>query len=369
MIETQVAKELAKESYEIVRAGTVNDAIVHLAGTSFNLVIVDLVLPQIKGGDRVNATQQWCELIENHLSGRTADWIVMTGFASVEEDARRSFSHHNVAVITYDDSGAWERNLSLKLRKAFESRSLDFLIVCALEKERCGYNEASCELEEKCSLSGLDCQPIRINRLRGMIVTQPNPGMVSAAITTTKALSVFRPRAVAMSGICGGIEGNAELGSLIVPDMSWNYQSGKFKDGKLIPDLIQVPITPSVRTELSHIASDENSIALRAGLMHSEFVGRKILLATMVSGSQVVADGAVAAIITEQGRKVAAVDMEVTSVYFAAREFFDGGGIFFAAKTVVDLANPHKDDRYHEYGCALSARFVVQSIPFLIEKI
>ena len=34
----------------------------------------------------------------------------------------------------------------------------------------------------------------------------------------------------------------------------------------------------------------------------------------------------------------------------------------FAAKTVVDLADPNKDDKYHEYGCAISARFVVKAL-------
>jgi adenosylhomocysteine nucleosidase len=35
---------------------------------------------------------------------------------------------------------------------------------------------------------------------------------------------------------------------------------------------------------------------------------------------------------------------------------------------VVDLANPDKDDRYHEYGCALSARFVTEALRRLLEK-
>jgi nucleoside phosphorylase len=368
-IEALVAVGLGNEPYELVRAGTVNDAIAHLAGSkTFDLVIVDLVLPQIKGGDAVDATHQWCELIENHLTGRTAAWIVMTGFAAIEEEARRSFSRHNVAVISYDASGVWERNLSSKLREAFDTRALDFVIVCALEKERGGYAETVCDLGEKGMVNGIDYQQISIGGLRGVIVVQPGPGMVSAAITTTKALAKFRPRAVAMSGICGGIEGEAKLGALIVADISWNYQSGKFKDGKLTPDLLQVPLTPSVRTTLSQLASDDHSATLRVGLMHQELAGAGIHIVTMVSGSQVVADSAVTAIIAEQGRKVAAVDMEVASVYFAARDFFDGGGAFFAAKTVVDLANPHKDDRYHEYGCALSARFIVQAIQTLLAQ-
>jgi hypothetical protein len=32
----------------------------------------------------------------------------------------------------------------------------------------------------------------------------------------------------------------------------------------------------------------------------------------------------------------------------------------------VDLADGHKDDRYHEYGCVLSARFTVDALKTLL---
>jgi nucleoside phosphorylase len=171
-----------------------------------------------------------------------------------------------------------------------------------------------------------------------------------------------------MSGICGGRTGETELGALVVPDLSWNYQSGKFVDGELTADLLQVAVPPRVRAELCQLADEETSLTLRRGLMHSELLNAPIDVKPMVSGSQVVADETVSTIIGAQGRKVAGIDMEVASVLFAGHDFFDGGGIYFAAKTVVDLANPHKDDRYHEYGCALSARFVVAALSRLLSR-
>lgn len=217
-------------------------------------------------------------------------------------------------------------------------------------------------------VEGLDCQRVMIGNLRGSIIVQPSPGMISAAIVASKALSAFRPRAIAMSGICGGRADETELGALIVPDVSWNYQSGKFKNGVLTADLLQVVLPPSVRAELSQLADAATSLQLREGLMHSELANAPIDVKPMVSGSQVVADEAVSVAIGDQGRKVAGIDMEVASVLFAGHDFFDGGGIYFAAKTVVDLANPHKDDRYHEYGCVLSARFVVAALSRLLSR-
>lgn len=367
-IEELIVGELGRDEVELVKAATINDSLTLLGNGRYDLVVVDLVLPQFKDTDPIDATSQWCELIESHLSGRTASWVVMTGYADVADRARRSFAHHNVAVIPYDNSDVWQDNLLCKLRESYETRPLDFVIICALEKERRGYQKAACAVGNMEIVTGLDCQHLKIGELRGAIVVQPSPGLINAAIITTKALTAFRPRAVAMSGICGGRRGETQLGALIIPDVSWDYQRGKFKNGNLIFDPLQVLVPPTVRTTLSQMISDEYSLEIRKDLLHSDLSKAPIQMASMVSGSLVVADEAVGASIGEQSRKVAAIDMEVASVFFAAHDFFDGGGIYFAAKTVVDLANPDKDDRYHEYGCAISARFVTEALRRLLEK-
>jgi adenosylhomocysteine nucleosidase len=363
-----ISGEIDLEIVEIVVAVTVNDAILELGKGRFDLVIVDLVMPQHKNGTDVDATCQWCELIENHLSGRTSSWIVMTGYPEVAESARSSFARHNVAVIQFDETENWKQLLAHKLKENFITRPIDFLIICALEKERKGFQQTNAVFGASSVIKGLDCLEVKIGELRGNIVVQPGPGMISSAITTTRALEIFRPQAVAMSGICGGREGETELGALIVPDISWNYQSGKFVGGKLTPDLLQVGVPPHCRTVLSQMATEDLSKELRKGLLHSEIANAPIQIRPMVTGSYIVADAAVGDEIGTQGRKVAGIDMEVASVFFAAHDFFDGSGITLAAKTVVDLANPHKDDRYHEYGCALSARFVVKALEKLLAQ-
>ena len=183
--------------------------------------------------------------------------------------------------------------------------------------------------------------PVNLGSLKCCMVStasmrrQPGPGMISAAIVATKALAAFRPRALAMSGICGGRKDETELGALIVPDLSWNYQSGKFVDGKLTADLLQVSVTPSIRASLAQLSSKELSAELRAGLMHSELLGAPIQVQPMVSGSQVVADESMLKLIGDQGRKVAGIDMEVASIYFAGQDFFDGGGIFLPLRPLL----------------------------------
>lgn len=135
--------------------------------------------------------------------------------------------------------------------------------------------------------------------------------------------------------------------------------------GSLTPDLLQVGVPPHCRTVLNQMATDDFSKELRDGLLHSDLLNAPIQVKPMVTRSQVVADSTVGNEIGIQGRKVAGINMEVASV-FSAADFFNGGGITVAAKTVVDLANPHKDDRYHEYGRALSTRLVVRVLHRLL---
>lgn|GEM_PF-1320778 len=362
---------IGKDHFELTTVGTVNDALVEMGRVRFDVVIADLVLPQMKGArETSDATPQWCEQIENHWSGKMSSWVVMTGFHEIAVDARESFARHGVAVIEYDETGVWKTILANRLRELAIDRPLDFLIVCALEKERASFKYCKAvEVGRLFTVQGLDCLELKLGEYRGVAVVLSAPGLVSTAIATTKAAQAFKPRAIAMSGICGGIQGEVELGDLVVPDVSWNYQAGKIVGGKLKPELMQVAIPPKLRARLQQIVCEDLSRSLRDDMMWPDLVGRQILMLPMVSGSQVVADPTVGQSIIDQSRKVAALDMEVAALYSAARDFFNGGGVFFAAKTVVDLANADKDDKLHQYGCALSSRFVVETLGSALDEI
>ena len=84
-------------------------------------------------------------------------------------------------------------------------------------------------------------------------------------------------------------------------------------------------------------------------------------MAPMATGSAVIASSERLATIQEQHRKIAAIDMEMYGVLKASR-LSAVNPIAFGAKTIVDLADSAKGDRYHEYGSILSARFVLDAI-------
>jgi nucleoside phosphorylase len=73
---------------------------------------------------------------------------------------------------------------------------------------------------------------------RGMAIVPFRMGLVGMAIACSKAIELFRPKIVAMSGICAGVDGESKLLDIVVGQTCWEYQTGKFKDGKFRQELL-----------------------------------------------------------------------------------------------------------------------------------
>lgn len=83
--------------------------------------------------------------------------------------------------------------------------------------------------------------------------------------------------------------------------------------------------------------------------------------ASTSSGSAVIAEDGKTSSLTSGQRKLAGFDMEIYSIYEAARHAANKPA-FFAAKAVVDDGGKNKGDQFHRIGCLLSAKFVVMAI-------
>jgi len=79
------------------------------------------------------------------------------------------------------------------------------------------------------------------------------------------------------------------------------------------------------------------------------------------SGIAVIAEDGKTSGLSVGQRKFAGLDMELYSIYEAARHAIHKL-VFFAAKAVVDDGSRNKGDHFHRIGCLLSARFIVKAI-------
>ena len=78
----------------------------------------------------------------------------------------------------------------------------------------------------------MDCQEAEIGTFKGFIIKPRHMGLVSMAITAAKSIEIFQPKIVAMSGICAGVSGESNYLDLLVSKVCWQWQTGKWKEGK-----------------------------------------------------------------------------------------------------------------------------------------
>lgn len=359
---------------EPVVKGSMSEAVQALASQPFDLIVLDLMVPYVPGGktDRTAGLELLRQVRGQDALSRNAVVIGLSAFPEEAASVRSDFDSNTVVLIEYDRAGKWKVPISRAAQDSYMLSSkraeLDFLVLVALPEEAAPYDSLAVELTTSLVVDGLNVQLLThtATGARGALVRLRQMGLVAASIDTAMAITAFRPRIVAMSGICAGFSGRSTLGQLIVPTPAWEYQAGKWStDGFMIaPD--QVHLRPPTRVILAQLIEKPGLIVgLEKAITITGDRPSKVVspaLAPGVTGSAVIAAKERLDQIEKQHRKVAALDMETYGVYKAAHEASHFVDHFFAAKVVVDLADSEKDDDLHEYGSALSAAFCIQAI-------
>jgi nucleoside phosphorylase len=186
----------------------------------------------------------------------------------------------------------------------------------------------------------------------------PRMGMVSAALLALQMIMKFRPRLIAMVGICAGVEPHCGLGDAVLADPAWDWQMGKHAEGGLAfaPDQIHIPT--EIRQRFVQLEEDRQLWFD----IHREFQGCKpnnlpsLRIGPVASGSAVLADDRMLTGIAQQHRKLLGVEMELYGLYAAARDCSPPKPLAFGIKGVSDLGNHKKSDEIREYAAHVSAR-------------
>lgn len=356
---TQYLRSL-DDSADIAHVATLADARRKLFVFEYDLVIFDIFLPLVDGEAEQDIAD---EILADFAKSKNyhSEAISLTRYSDQALERSPLFNDNGVTLVVYSESDdRWKESLEQKVEKIRSRRRLDFIVFCALKKERSAIANTKAQLGEHKQIGGLNCQEMVIGEHRGMAIVPARMGLVGMAIAGAKAIELFRPKIVAMSGICAGVEGESKLLDIVVGQTCWEYQTGKFKDGKFKQEPYQVQLKSFFKTELEQLAEQPAFVAsLKTGLFDTELKESGVLVAPVSSGSVVVADAARMAEIGEQHRKWAALEMEMYSLYEASVQSLVDP-LFFGAKSVVDMGDASKGDALHATACTLSARFVVE---------
>lgn len=358
----------------------------HLRKTQFDLMLLDVNIPR-RLGDEKPQRGGGLDLLRDlgrdgdllrptYIVGLTAYEDVVAEFGSAFEDQLWSLVHYN------ESSDQWIAQLLVKvayIQAANRSRNFsdgetygsDLAIITALD---------TVEFDAVQSLP-ISWQPLRLQHdetryLSGTLATAsgtksiiaaaaPRMGIPASAILSSKLIHQFRPRYVAMVGICAGRKDKVSLGDLIIAEPTWDWGSGKIdaEDGepKFLPSPHQLHMDPDTASLLREMTKDEVLMASikKASRGTKPKTELSAHMGPLVSGAAVVAHKPTFDSLLTQHRGILGVDMEAYAVAAAALGSAKPRPRFLIIKGVSDFADEDKGDDFQEFAASVSANLLL----------
>ena len=193
-------------------------------------------------------------------------------------------------------------------------------------------------------------------------VRQLGKGLTSAAVTTTKAICLWQPSVVVMTGICAGVSDSVQLGDLVVATQCFEHASGQLVSGQIIPLQNRIALEPWLLDYLMSISESASCAStVQAGYpgeLPPDFAMR-IQYGSMACGPLVIKDADYVATLRSREHSLLALDMESYGVALAASMCSTPLRTVHAivVKGVVDYADNSKNDDWHDYAAYASAAF------------
>lgn len=361
---------------DILIAEHAAEARVLLEKGSIDVLLIDVLLPVRRGAPPKgeNSIELLRQIVEDgtttspgRIFGITADKDALAEY----EDEFRSLVTQVLHVAPGEDD--WReslRALLLMLRRIDDARDVYDYDICVLNALRVPeleavYDSWPVELGDEQLLGRNVIYRIGTVNLGGsnkriVCAHLSQMGPVASTHASTLLLNMFRPRIMLMTGICGGFSDQVKVGDVLVADVSWDWQAGKWSDeGTLATALDQ-------RKGAAELMAVAQGLAHIPKMIHAEYSGVRpvaepqLVIGPMVTGSSVVASLDIQKVFRKQHRKMMGVDMECYGLYYAVENHAGAPVRAFCVKAVSDLADRAKEDDFQRYCSHLSARVALE---------
>lgn len=359
-------------------AYTIFDARRLLAERNYDLLILDFVMP-LRAGDRPqteSAVTLLTELRDREGLRKPRHIVGLTAFDEGVAALQPIFTQQTWTIVKYAaEETDWADQLQAAIRWIAESSDrpgervygVDVCLLAALQTPeyeallRNGWDWQPAEPLDDTTFVRKGVFESAGRTYQAVSAHSPKMGMVPAGLLAAKLIHLLRPKLISMVGICAGIKGRTNFGDPVVGDPCWDWQSGKHvvKDGaqnfEIRPD--QVPLAQQLRVRWEQLRGDrEFWSALRGEWPSAPDTELRLRMGPSVSGSAVLADASMVDQIKAQHGSLMALDMEAYGVLLAAISASSPRPLAFSCKSVCDLADEKKDDRWQTYAAFTSAR-------------
>jgi nucleoside phosphorylase len=255
--------------------------------------------------------------------------------------------------------------------------AFDICIVCALyEEAQAVFNEFStrCRVSFTKAFSRWDRYEYRYTAIHNiyreplniLVTWLSGSGSTQTGLDLKPLLYEFRPRFVAMTGICAGDRKKVKLGDIVVAEYAYHYEEGKIVtelNGALhhIPEMQ----TSASTSQVIHYVRGFEGWKEPLKMMMRHKLKRELnaneephcIVAPMASGMAVRQDNPFLWLREKYNRNTVALDMEAATFYRVLRAVSYIHGL--VVKSVCDYADMHKNDAYHEYAARASAVYLL----------
>ncbi len=368
---------------------TKNEALNKLEQKQYDLVIVDIMLPENVSALNPNKNAG-IELIED-IERRKRIYpplsiLGVTSDTETYEECKAFFEKRLIPILVWKlNDNSWKTKIENKLiyldllKTKDVTPKVDIAIITAVQDEYDAV-KGCFDSWDKVNLSNdpatyfITSNHTKSGKKQKIILAMlPEMGMTAASNTTTKIIVQFKPSKIFMVGICGGIRGEVSLGDIIVATQTWDYGSGKIKPKeaheaayyKFEASPTQIQLHPNLIDKLKYSTDSilKNLTEKWNKLNPKRQINPQLIFSPMPSGSSVISDTALfTEIIKPQHRKCKGIDMETYGVYYAAKNSCVNQLDFLSVKSVSDYADIEKNDEYHEACCYMSANFLVECL-------
>jgi len=210
-----------------------------------------------------------------------------------------------------------------------------------------------------------------------VVTAAPRMGMPAAAVAASKLIYSFRPRLVAIAGICAGVRGKTNIGDILVADPCFDWGAGKWlrnrSSGSLQfhPAAYQWRLDEALRASIRALGDRPEVLSH----IRESFKGRKpdlaprVVIDAMASGASVLQASSTVDDVRDQHKNLVGIEMESYAVFTAAEYASEPRPKCVSIKAVCDFADEEKSDSAHEYAAHNSACFLYEfAIRELVEE-
>lgn len=385
---THILSEKINFTLEVDVANSVFSAKKKLRERKYDLVVLDINLPIRDGGEpRVEGGLRVLDDTMDPGLQMPTFVIGLTSYDNFKEQVSKEFQDKCWGIVSYRaDSNDWANIIVDKIQHLSELRNnnarvfdFDLAILTAVKVE---YSIAKDVLAKEWVNFPVTGDPTIYSvadviipgsdkKIKTVIAMCPEMGPASASMMTSKIINAFNPRRLVMVGIAGGVEGEVEIGDVVVADPCWDISAGKLirtPEGKRVqlPDPRHLRISAESKASWDHIAA--NPSVLNSYWVNCKYSRVKkspvIHVGLMGAGGLVITDAEYISEVKTHARKLLAVDMESYGVMLAAEHIREPKPDFFVVKSICDYANSVKNDDYQSFCAYMSVAALLEFLKF-----